>query len=351
MDMPQITRTTQDVIVNALYLLGELGVGETPDGFMLTTGLDLINELLDKFSSDSIYIPFLTTINFNFIVGQPTYSISDIAGPTDIVSDRIVDLSFANFTVPGTGIGVSPPPIQFAYTADTVSNTLTFADTSAFPTGQEVVLTTTGTIPVPLFAGTVYYAINVSPTQIQLALTLNNALMSVPIVLLTDGLPVNIIATNENNFPPSLTNIVYPLYIISKAEFYNTTRLLQLNARPNYIFLNKQPTESLITVYPAPDQPYPCTIQVKGMINSLDINDNLTELPPYYYGFLKYALAAKFLAYYPSGNWPEGNQKELDDYYSNLKNANETDLTIRPTMILNSNGMQPAYWQNILALP
>ena len=62
--MAQVVRTTNDVIVNALYLLGELGVGETPDAFMLTTGIDLINELLDKFAADSIYIPYLTTIEF-----------------------------------------------------------------------------------------------------------------------------------------------------------------------------------------------------------------------------------------------------------------------------------------------
>ena len=76
--MAQIVRTTNDVIVNSLYLLGELGVGETPDGFMLETGLDLINELLDKFAADSIYIPYLTTLNFTFIVGKDTYSISDM---------------------------------------------------------------------------------------------------------------------------------------------------------------------------------------------------------------------------------------------------------------------------------
>ena len=43
--MAQVVRTTIQVIVNALYLLGELGVDETPDPYMLATGLDLINEL------------------------------------------------------------------------------------------------------------------------------------------------------------------------------------------------------------------------------------------------------------------------------------------------------------------
>jgi hypothetical protein len=61
--MAQLVRTVNDVIVNALYLIGELGVDETPDAYMLSTGLDLVNELIDKLSSDSIYIPYLTTIH------------------------------------------------------------------------------------------------------------------------------------------------------------------------------------------------------------------------------------------------------------------------------------------------
>jgi hypothetical protein len=244
--MPQPVRTTNDVIVNSLYLLGELGVGETPDAFMLKTGLELINELLDKFSSDSIYIPFLTTINFTFTVGQDTYSISDMQ-PANITADRIVDLTFANYTVP--------------------------AD--------------------------------------------------------------------------SATSLVYPLRIINKATYYNVVRQTNLLSRPGFIFLNKQAQESLVTVYPIPDQPYPCSIQVKAMINELGPQETLGELPPNYYGFLKYALARKFLAYYPSGNWPDTNEKEYNDYYETMKNSNETDLTIRPSVVLTA--PEPFYWPNILS--
>lgn len=245
--MAQLVRTTNDVIVNSLYMIGELGVGETPDAFMLVTGLDLLNEILDKFSSDSIYIPYLTTINFNFVTGQDTYSISDIITGTDIVADRVVDLVFANYTVPTS-----------------------------------------------------------SPTA-----------------------------------------LVYPLRIINKATYWGVVRQTNLQSRPGFIFLNKQATESFITVYPIPDQPYPCTIQTKGMINSLDNQDTLGELPPYYYGLLKYALGRKFIAYYPSANWTPQMEDEYQEYYNNLKNSNETDLTIRPSVVLTA--PEPFYWPNILS--
>ena len=243
--MPQVTKTTNQLIINSLYLLGELGVGETPDAFMLSSGIELINELLTKFAADSIYIPFLTEINFNMIVAQPTYSISDII-PADVIANRVVDLSFANYSVPSAG-----------------------------------------------------------------------------------------------------QSIIYPLQIINKAQYYGVTRLLPLNTRPGFIFLDKQAQESFVTLYPAPDQPYPCLLGVKCMIDTLSQNQSLEELPPFYYGFLKYCLARKFLSYYPSGNWTQQAEDEYQDYFNIIKNANETDVTVRPSAILSR--PEPFYWQNILA--
>jgi hypothetical protein len=242
--MAQIIRSTNDIIVNALYLIGELGTAETPDAFMLTTGLDLINELLDKWNSDSIYIPYLTTIPFNFVVGKGTYSVSDIT-TADITADRIIDLTFANYNVPTTG-----------------------------------------------------------PTQ-----------------------------------------LIYPLRIISKAEFYEVTRQSNLTTRPQMIFLNKQSTESLLTVYPVPDQPYLCTVQMKLMLNSLVQQDTIGELPPNAYGLLKYAVARKFCGYYPSANWTPEMENEYQEYMQIWKNTNETDLSIRPSSIMSN--PDPFYWQNI----
>jgi hypothetical protein len=346
--MPQAVRTTNDVIVNSLYLLGELGVGETPDAFMLSTGLELINELLDKFASDSIYIPFLTTLTSQFVVGQDTYSISDMVLGTNIVADRVVDLSFANYTVPGVGVNQNANAVSFTYTADISTQLLTLSgSTTAFPSGTPVVLSTAGTIPSPLVAGVTYYAIFISPTEIQLAYTNAQALANQPIVLTSDGVPINTITTYQGMTSGVSTSLVYPLRIINKATYWNVVRQTNLLARPGFIFLDKQAQESFVTVYPVPDQPYPYSLQVKCMINELGAQESLGELPPNYYGFLKYALARKFLAYYPSGNWPQQNEDEYQDYYNTFKNSNETDLTIRPSVVLTA--PEPFYWPNILS--
>lgn len=239
--MSQIVRTTNDLIVNSMYLIGELGVGEVPDHFMLNTGLEILNELLDFFSNDSIYIPYLKTVDFTMVPGQATYSFSTLSG-SDVNSDRIIDLSMVNYTV---------------------------------------------------------------------------------------------------------QTISYPSKIINKATYYGVVRLTNLQARPGFVFLDKRENDSLITFYPAPDQPYPCQIQAKLMLNSLSAQDDLSMLPPYFYGFLKYALGRELRSVYPSANWNETAEGKYQDYYSSLKNSNETDLTIRPSVILDA--PQPFYWPNILA--
>jgi len=243
--MAQITRSVNELIINSLYLIGELGTNEIADAAMLNTGLEIVNELISKFSADSIYIPFLTTLSFDMVAGQAAYTIGDQVA-CDITADKIADLSFANYTVPSSGQG-----------------------------------------------------------------------------------------------------IIYPLQIITKSQYYGVTRLTPLNTRPAFIFLDKQATQSIVTLYPAPDQPYPCEIRVKSFPNEILEHDLLTELPPYYYGFMKYAVARKFLAYYPSANWPASNEQEYEDYYNAIKNANETDMTIRPSAVLSR--PEPFYWQNILA--
>jgi hypothetical protein len=243
--MAQVNYSTNQLIINSLYLLGELGTNETPDAFMLSSGLELINELINKFSADSIYIPFLKTLAFNMVPGQATYTIGNDPG-NDIIADRVVDLSFANYTVPSAGQG-----------------------------------------------------------------------------------------------------IIYPLQIITKSQYFGVVRLTPLQTRPGFIYLDKQDTQSNVTLYPAPDQPYPCELRAKVMVDQLTEHELLTELPPFYYGFMKYALAQKFMSYYPSGNWTPQAQAEYDDYYAIIKNANETDLTIRPSAVLSR--PQPFWWQNILA--
>jgi hypothetical protein len=345
--MPQVVRTTNEVIINALYLLGELGVAETPDAFMLSTGLDLLNEIIDKFSSDSMYIPYLTTLRFTMKIGRETYSIGDMTSGTTLVADRIIDLSFANYIVPGTGQVAPFNPITFDFVVNPATSQFVINSTASFPTGTAVTVASTGVLPEPLLPGVTYYTIQLTPTILYLALSYDDAINHFIIPITTPGTGINSITTNVNNPVNFGTSLNYPIKIIQKSQYYGVVRQTGLIARPGFVFLNKQPSESFVTFYPVPDQPYPCVLQVKSMLNELHAEDTLGELPPNYYGFLKYALARKFLSYYPSGNWPQTSEDEYQDYYMTFKNTNETDLTIRPSVTLTA--PEPFYWPNILS--
>ena len=148
--------------------------------------------------------------------------------------------------VPGNGFVPVPNPITFPFTASNVTNLLTFADTSAFPTGTPVTISTTGTVPSPLVAGVTYYTINFSATTVMLALSSANAFGGIPIQILTDGIGDNLITYYQAILNPGPENIVYPIRVISKAQYYNVVRLQNLDTRPGFIFLDKQATESFI---------------------------------------------------------------------------------------------------------
>lgn len=73
------------------------------------------------------------------------------------------------------------------------------APTSSFAlaTGQKVSFTTSGTLPSPLAAGTVYYVIKVNSTTFKLANTYSNAINSSPLTLLSTGSGVSSAVLNR----------------------------------------------------------------------------------------------------------------------------------------------------------
>ncbi len=85
------------------------------------------------------------------------------------------------------------------FTADAGTDVLTLSISNAnFATGIPVTVSTTGTLPAPLVAGTTYYVIRVgssttNPGTIKLATTYANAIANVPIDITLAGAPTNTI--------------------------------------------------------------------------------------------------------------------------------------------------------------
>lgn len=220
--MPQTPRTTNDVIVRALNLIGELSPDEVPSGSQVTEGLYYLNDLFDFYSSAGIYIPFVKQLDFTMTAGKGDYSISNNY-PADINGERIIELDYV-----------------------TVQR-----DTS-----------------------------------------------------------------------------IFPVRIIKRANLFNNFYISNAQGLPGIVIFERSDQFSNLKFYPAPDFSYDCHIRAKFMLDHLELYDSLEEVPPYYFRFLRYALAKELISVYPSANWTQQAQQEYDTMLSRLTAANDMDLTI-----------------------
>lgn len=94
--MPVVTRKARDVVRRAFDLLGLLGENEPMSGYQATTGLDLLNEILDSFASGGYTIPVFTEFTFNmspaFRVYKVAPQINDVPADNEVLGARMVEL-------------------------------------------------------------------------------------------------------------------------------------------------------------------------------------------------------------------------------------------------------------------
>lgn len=235
--MPQINRTTNDLIVNALQLIGEISPDEIPSSAVVAKCLYLLNDLLDYFSVKGILIPFINELTFNITAGKSDYTISN-ATSADVIGERIVELDYVTL----------------------VSNAS-----------------------------------------------------------------------------------AYPCRIINRSQLYNISRSTQITGRPIQVILDRQPLFTKLRFYPSPDMTYECQVRGKFMLDSLELFDNLDEIPRYMFRFLRYALARELLSEFPSANWSPINENEYADMFASLKATSDISMAIFADNTLNTNTRYGTY--------
>lgn len=102
-----------------------------------------------------------------------------------------------NFQLSSFDQGMVWGPDTQTFTADDTpaNNWLILTTTANYQTGVPFQVSTTGALPVPLVAGTTYYAIRLDATHIRVATTYANAIAGTAIVLTTNGAPTNTITS------------------------------------------------------------------------------------------------------------------------------------------------------------
>lgn len=226
--MAQDSRTVNDIINNAFYTLGEITPDVIPSASDVSTGLYILNDMLDSFSALGVNIPFIKTIDVVLVPDQATYVISNIV-PADFNFNRIVELDF-----------------------------------------------------VSLF----------------------------------------------------IQQIEFPVRIVDRAVILNNVRYPQISQRPGSVYMDKLDLQTNLTFYPAPNLAYQCQIRGKFMFDRLSMFQVITEVPPHFYKFLRYALARELSSYYPSNSWNDTKESEYQMMLKNVKSAVEVNLLINPDNLL-----------------
>lgn len=131
-------------------------------------------------------------------------------------------------------------------------------------------------------------------------------------------------------------NISYPVRIVRRSDVFNNTRLVNLTTRPGTVILERDNQVTTLQFYPVPDFTYECNVRAKFMLDHLELFDDIEEIPPYYFRFLRYALGRELLNVYPSANWSDRAEAEYQAMYRNITAANDLDMSIFPSNILMS---------------
>lgn len=105
------TTTAKDVIFRALRMTAICFPNEIPSLNYIQTGIELLNEALDDYSSSSLYIPYKKTLTFPIVNGKATYTIGTLPTNDIITTAEVITLLTATFNFGTPNSQIIPLPI------------------------------------------------------------------------------------------------------------------------------------------------------------------------------------------------------------------------------------------------
>ena len=218
-----------DIISRALKDIGALESGEVPDAYQAQDAFDMLNDMLDQWSNESMMVSYKTEIIYPISPGVTQYTI----GPGGTIGAVFVG------SISGTTLTVTSITSGAIALGQTLSGTGISAGTTivAFNTGSGGNINEAGT-----------YTLNINQT---VASTTINSYYQRPLSINSAFVRIN---TNSNGQPIVNGGLDYPVAILN-VEDYEMIGLKTL-AGPWPKALYYQPSETLgnIFVWPNPSQ-------------------------------------------------------------------------------------------------
>ena len=261
-----------DIISRALKDIGALEAGEVPDAYQAQDAFDMLNDMIDQWSNESMMVSYKTEIIYPITSGVTQYTI----GPGGTIGAVFVG-SISGTTLTVTSITSGAIALGQTLSGTGISNGTTIV---AFNTGSGGNINEAGT-----------YTLNISQT---VASTTINSYYQRPLSINSAFVRIN---TNSNGQPIVNGGLDYPVAILN-VEDYEMIGLKTL-AGPWPKALYYQPSETLgnIFVWPNPSQGEMHIFADTVFSRFATLYDTL-QLPQGYNMALRWCLAERLMPMY-----------------------------------------------------
>jgi hypothetical protein len=261
-----------DIISRALKDIGALEAGETPAPADAQDAFDMLNDMLDQWSNESMMVFYKTEIIFTLTAGQTQYTIGpggqiggtltgSISGTTLTVTDVSDGAIALGMTLAGSGVAPGTKIVRFG-------------------SGAGGNVNSDGT-----------YTVNISQT---VGSTTISAYYERPLNINSAFVRVN---TNSNGQPILNGGLDYPITILN-LENYELIGLKTLNGPwPRALYYQPAETLGTITVWPNPSQGEMHIFSDTIFQRFTSINDEIV-IPQGYYMALRWCLAERLMPMY-----------------------------------------------------
>jgi hypothetical protein len=261
-----------DIISRALKDIGALEAGETPAPADAQDAFDMLNDMLDQWSNESMMVFYKTEIIFTLTAGQTQYTIGpggqiggtltgSISGTTLTVTDVSDGAIALGMTLTGSGVAPGTKIVRFG-------------------SGAGGNVNSDGT-----------YTVNISQT---VGSTTISAYYERPLNINSAFVRIN---TNSNGQPILNGGLDYPITILN-LENYELIGLKTLNGPwPRALYYQPSETLGTITVWPNPSQGEMHIFSDTIFQRFTSINDEIV-IPQGYYMALRWCLAERLMPMY-----------------------------------------------------
>jgi len=137
----------------------------------------------------------------------------------------------------------------------------------------------------------------------------------------------------------------YPVRVISDRDYYSVIYYESAQGRPASCFIQNEIGQTNLIFIAKPDIAYDCEIKAKFILSDLELNTDITNVPPYFLQYLKYALAKELALEYLPRNWTERHETRLKKFEDHLRVMNDYDTSLRVSDALI--GRRQWYYNNL----